>query len=77
MDHDQLFKELLRVCFVDFLDLFLPEVVRYLDVNTLEFRGTARAHRSRDDTRLNSLTAVCWNSTSRLFNSTSLIGALI
>ncbi len=37
MDHDQLFKELLRVCFLDFLELFLPEVLRYLDVNSLEF----------------------------------------
>ena len=37
MDHDQLFKELLRVCFVDFLELFLPEVLRYLDVKSLEF----------------------------------------
>ncbi|MGH9839439.1 MAG: Rpn family recombination-promoting nuclease/putative transposase [Blastocatellia bacterium] len=37
MDHDRLFKELLRVCFVDFLELFLPEVLRYLDVKSLEF----------------------------------------
>ncbi len=37
MDHDQLFKELLRVCFVDFLELFLPEVLEYLDVNSIEF----------------------------------------
>ncbi len=37
MDHDRFFKELLRVCFADFLDLFLPEVLRYLDVKSLEF----------------------------------------
>ena len=37
MDHDQLFKELLRACFVDFLELFLPEVLRYLDTQSLEF----------------------------------------
>jgi hypothetical protein len=37
VDHDRLFKDLLRVCFVDFLELFLPEVVRYLDVKSLEF----------------------------------------
>jgi predicted transposase YdaD len=37
MDHDRLFKELLRVCFVDFLELFLPEVLQYLDLNSLEF----------------------------------------
>ncbi len=37
MDHDRLFKEVLRVCFVDFLELFLPGVLRYLDVNSIEF----------------------------------------
>lgn len=37
MNHDQLFKELLHECFVDFLDLFLPEVLQYLDVNSIEF----------------------------------------
>lgn len=37
MDHDQLFKGLLRACFVDFLDLFLPQMLAYLDVNTIEF----------------------------------------
>ncbi len=55
MDHDQLFKELLRVCFVDFLDLFLPEVLDYLDVSSIEFieqeshsEITARKRRSVD-----------------------------
>jgi len=37
MDHDQLFKELLHECFVDFLELFLPEVLQYLNVNSIEF----------------------------------------
>lgn len=37
MNHDQLFKELLRVCFVDFLELFLPDVLRYTEVSSLEF----------------------------------------
>ena len=37
VEHDHLFKEVLRVCFVDFLELFLPEVVRYLDVKSVEF----------------------------------------
>ena len=37
MDHDQLFKELLRVCFADFIKLFLPEVYAYLDIDSLEF----------------------------------------
>ncbi|MGH9844874.1 MAG: hypothetical protein ACREEM_39660 [Blastocatellia bacterium] len=52
MDHDQLFKELLRACFVDFLDLFLPQVLAYLDVNTIEFieqesHSEITAHRKR------------------------------
>ena len=37
MDHDHLFKELLRECFTDFLELFLPEVMQYLDTSKLEF----------------------------------------
>jgi hypothetical protein len=37
LDHDELFKEMLHACFVDFLELFLPEVVQYLDVNSIEF----------------------------------------
>ena len=37
VDHDHLFKELLRACFTDFLELFLPDVLRYLDVSSIEF----------------------------------------
>jgi hypothetical protein len=37
MDHDQLFKELLHAVFVDFLELFLPDVLKYPDVNSIEF----------------------------------------
>src|SRR3954471_12389859 len=37
MDHDRLFKELLRTFFVEFLELFLPEVVEYLDRDSIEF----------------------------------------
>lgn len=37
MDHDQLFKELLHAVFIDFLELFLPNVLKYLDVNSIEF----------------------------------------
>ncbi len=36
-DHDQLFKELLRACFADFIALFLPEVYVYLDTGSIEF----------------------------------------
>jgi hypothetical protein len=37
IDHDRLFKELLTTFFVEFLDLFFPEVLRYLDTSRLEF----------------------------------------
>ncbi len=37
IDHDRLFKELLTTFFVEFLDLFFPEVLRYLDTSKLEF----------------------------------------
>lgn len=31
IDHDRLFKELLTTFFVEFLELFLPEVVTYVE----------------------------------------------
>src|SRR4051794_30652109 len=37
MDHDRLFKELLRTFFVEFIELFLPEVAAYLDPASVEF----------------------------------------
>lgn len=37
IDHDRLFKELLTTFFVEFLELFLPEVREYLDADSLEF----------------------------------------
>jgi hypothetical protein len=37
MDHDRLFKELLTTFFVEFVQLFLPNVAAYLDPNSLEF----------------------------------------
>jgi hypothetical protein len=37
MNHDQLFKELLTTFFVEFLDLFFPPVLGYLDVGSVEF----------------------------------------
>src|SRR5215831_5329128 len=36
-DHDRLFKELISTFFVEFLDLFLPEVLAYLDARSIEF----------------------------------------
>ncbi len=38
--HDQLFKQLLRAFFADFLRLFDPETAAELDLDTLEFRDT-------------------------------------
>ena len=37
INHDQLFKELLTTFFVDFLDLFFPEVLGYLDTDSIQF----------------------------------------
>jgi hypothetical protein len=37
IDHDRLFKELLTTFFVEFLDLFLPEVCAYLEQDSTEF----------------------------------------
>jgi hypothetical protein len=37
INHDRLFKELLTIFFVEFLELFLPEVVTYLKRDSLEF----------------------------------------
>ena len=37
IDHDKLFKELLTTFFVEFIELFVPGVVRYLDQASIEF----------------------------------------
>lgn len=37
VDHDRLFKQLLSTFFLEFLDLFLPEVSRYLEQGSLVF----------------------------------------
>lgn len=37
MDHDRLFKELLTTFFVEFVELFLPDVYAYLDRDSIEF----------------------------------------
>src|SRR5438045_1550602 len=34
-DHDRLFKELITTFFVEFIELFLPEVAAYLDADSL------------------------------------------
>lgn len=36
-DHDRLFKELLRVFFIEFLDLFLPSVRKYVQPDSVAF----------------------------------------
>jgi len=37
IDHDRLFKELLTTFFVEFLELFYPQVLAYLDRDSIEF----------------------------------------
>ena len=37
MDHDRLFKDLLTTFFLDFLEVFCPELAKYLDHSSLEF----------------------------------------
>ena len=37
MDHDGMFKQLLRTFFVDFLELFVPRVLEDLDQSSIEF----------------------------------------
>ena len=37
IDHDRLFKELLTNFFVDFIELFLPDVCRYLEKDSIQF----------------------------------------
>ena len=37
IDHDRLFKELLRAFFIEFLEAFLPTVAQYIEPGSLEF----------------------------------------
>jgi hypothetical protein len=37
MDHDRLFKELLTVFFMEFVELFLPDAAAYIDPGSIEF----------------------------------------
>jgi hypothetical protein len=37
MDHDRLFKELLTTFFIEFIQLFLPDVAAYIDPGSVEF----------------------------------------
>jgi len=37
IDHDRLFKELLSTFFIEFVDLFLPDVSRYIDRDSIVF----------------------------------------
>ncbi len=37
IDHDGLFKKLLRIFFLEFVEVFLPDVAQYLDKTSLEF----------------------------------------
>lgn len=37
INHDQLFKELLTTFFIEFIELFFPEVLGYLDTESISF----------------------------------------
>ena len=37
VDHDEMFKELLTVCFRDFVEAFLPDMAAYLETDSIEF----------------------------------------
>ncbi len=37
IDHDRLLKELISTFFVEFLDLFLPDVLKDIDRDTIQF----------------------------------------
>ncbi|MGO8749030.1 MAG: Rpn family recombination-promoting nuclease/putative transposase [Thermoguttaceae bacterium] len=56
MDHDRLFKELLTTFLVDFLEVFCPELSKYLDPGSLEFLDkevfTDVTHRERHEVDL-------------------------
>lgn len=38
IDHDRLFKELLTEFFIEFIELFSPEVVAYLEPDSIKFQ---------------------------------------
>ena len=35
IDHDRLFKELISTFFIEFIELFFPEVLKYIDINSV------------------------------------------
>ncbi|MFM6040521.1 MAG: flagellar assembly protein H, partial [Sphaerospermopsis kisseleviana] len=37
IDHDRLFKELIQTFFWEFIELFLPEILEYVEKDTLTF----------------------------------------
>ena len=48
IDHDRLFKELITTFFVEFLELFFPPVLAYLEQETLEFQRLHGCNRRRE-----------------------------
>ncbi|MEZ4607775.1 MAG: hypothetical protein R2880_21830 [Deinococcales bacterium] len=36
IDHDQIFKTLLKTFFLEFVELFFPELAQYIDTDSLE-----------------------------------------
>jgi hypothetical protein len=64
VDHDQLFKRLLRTFFKEFIELFLPEVHAYLDPGSItfldkEFFTSAKPAQRKDSRRVADLVVKC------------------
>ncbi len=41
IDHDRLFKELISTFFVEFIELFFPQLIDYLDRESITFLGSS------------------------------------
>ncbi|MGH9845717.1 MAG: hypothetical protein ACREEM_43975, partial [Blastocatellia bacterium] len=64
IDHDQLFKRLLRAFFKEFIELFLPEVYSYLDPASIafldkEFFTSAKPEKRKGSRRVADLVVKC------------------
>lgn len=52
IDHDRLFKELISTFFIEFIELFFPEVLKYLDTNSVSLCYAKSADMLRYSVRL-------------------------
>ena len=62
IDHDRLFKELIQTFFWEFIELFLPEVLEYVETDTLTFlpEEIFTDVTSRDKRKIDLLAQVKW-----------------